>query len=756
MAAYFYRLGRFAFRRRRGVLLVWVLLLGICGTAAATLSGPTSDAFSIPGTEAQRAIDMLDKRFPQASGGGATARVVFAAPEGRRLTEPSARAAVGRTVAALRAGPQVAAVQDPYASGAVSASGTVAFAQVTYRVGAADVSEEAREALARAPEPARAAGLRVEMGGDAAEAEGGQHLLEVVGVLVAAVVLVVTFGSLVAAGLPLLTALLGIAIGVTAITAATGFVDLSSSTPTLAIMLGLAVAIDYALFIVSRYRQELAPGGDPEEAAGRAVGTAGTAVMFAGLTVVIGLAGLTVVGIPILTEMGLAAAATVVVAVLIALTLLPALLGFAGRRVLGRGGGARRRSAAAEDAASGGGSPGSAGRGPMGIRWARRVTRRPIPFLLAAGAALAVLAVPAADLRLGLPDDSISAPDTSRRQAYDLLAEGFGPGFNGPLTLVVDAARSDDPRAAARHAGAVVSRLPGVAAVRPATFNRGGDTALITVMPRSGPGEQATTDLVERLRGQAPAIRAATGASIAVTGLTALNIDMSAKLGDALVPYLAVVVGLAMLLLLLVFRSVLIPLKATAGFLLSVAATFGAVVAVFQWGWAGALFGVDQTGPVISALPIFLIGLVFGLAMDYQVFLVTRMREAYVRGADPQEAVVTGFAHGARVVTAAAIIMAAVFSGFLLAPDPLVKSIGFALAAATLFDAFVVRMTIVPALMTLLGRAAWWLPRWLDRLLPGIDVEGDSLGAPPPAVPPGPRGPEAAASQGAGAGGGAR
>nr|BFE29783.1 hypothetical protein GCM10010200_020340 [Actinomadura rugatobispora] len=573
--------------------------------------------------------------------------------------------------------------------------------------------------------------------------------MEVIGVLAAAVVLVVTFGSLVAAGLPLLTALLGIGIGVTAITAATGFTDLSSSTPTLAIMLGLAVAIDYALFIVSRYRQELESGGDPEEAAGRAVGTAGTAVMFAGLTVVIGLAGLTVVGIPILTEMGLAAAATVVVAVLIALTLLPALLGFAGPRVLGRRGRARR--SANPDAA--GGSR-AAARGPMGIRWARQVTRRPIPFLLAAGAVLITLAVPVTDLRLGLPDDSISAPDTTQRQAYDLLAEGFGPGFNGPLTLVVDAARSDDPRAAARHVGDVVSRTPGVAAARPAAFNQAGDTALITVMPRSGPSEQATTDLVERLRGQAPAIRAATGASIAVTGLTALNIDMSATLADALVPYLAVVVGLALVLLLLVFRSVLIPLKATAGFLLSVAATFGAVVAVFQWGWAGALFGVEQTGPIISALPIFLIGLVFGLAMDYQVFLVTRMREAYVHGADPKEAVVTGFADGARVVTAAAIIMAAVFSGFLLAPDPLVKSIGFALAAATLFDAFVVRMTIVPALMTLMGRTAWWLPRWLDRLLPGIDIEGDSL-APAPAAPPGPREPEAAA-QGAGTRGGAQ
>ncbi|HEX2313597.1 MAG TPA: MMPL family transporter, partial [Thermomonospora sp.] len=377
MARYLYRLGRFAFRRRRAVTALWLAVLALCGLGAATLSGPTVDSLSIPGTEAQRAIDMLETRFPQAAADGATARVVFAAPEGRRLTDPDARRAVAQVVAGLRTGPQVAAVQDPYASGAVNPAGTVGYARVAYRVPAPDVTDASRAALAEAVAPARQAGLTVEMGGDATEAESGQHLREIVGVLVAAVVLVVTLGSLVAAGLPLLTALLGLAIAVTAVAMATGFVELSASTPTLAIMLGLAVAIDYALFVVFRYRHELATGADAEEAAGRALGTAGSAVVFAGLTVVIGLAGLTVVGIPILTEMGLAAAGTVVVAVLIALTLLPALLGFAGHRVAGR-------------------RPARTGRATAGTRWARLVTGRPLPVLLVATAWLAVLAVPAA------------------------------------------------------------------------------------------------------------------------------------------------------------------------------------------------------------------------------------------------------------------------------------------------------------------------------------------------------------------------
>ncbi|GIG87716.1 MMPL family transporter [Plantactinospora endophytica] len=699
MAEYLCRLGRFAFRRRGLVAVLWLGLLALTGLGAATISGPTSNAFSVPGTEAQRAMDLLAERFPDAAAGGASARVVIAAPLGQTLTDPANRAAADRVVAALRAGPQVAGVSDPFAGGTVNPTGTVAFAQVQYRVEALDLTAEARAALAAAATTGRDAGLTVEMGGDAAEESSGQHLAEIVGIAVAAVVLVVTFGSLVAAGLPLLTAILGIAISIAAITAMTGFVDLSEATPMMAIMLGLAVAIDYALFIVFRYRHELANTPDRAEAAGRAVGTAGSAVVFAGLTVVIALVGLSVVGIPILTEMGLAAAGTVVMAVLIALTLLPALLGFAGRRVS-----TGRRVVNPERA--------------LGPRWARLVARRPVPILLLAVAGLAVLAIPALDLRLGLPDDGAAASDTTQRKAYDLLSEGFGAGFNGPLVVAVDA--PDGAETAAGRTADTIRRLPGVASVTPPTVNRTGDAAVLTVIPTSGPSSQATEELVAT-------IRAATGPDVAVTGQTAIDIDMSDKLGDALLPYLAVVVGLAFVLLTIVFRSILVPLKATLGFLLSVAATFGAGVAIFQWGWLAEVFGVDEPGPIMSMLPTLMVGLVFGLAMDYQVFLVSRMREEHVHGAAPTQAVVAGFAHGARVVTAAAVIMVAVFSGFLLSPDPLVKSIGFALAAAVVFDAFVVRMTIVPAAMTLLGRRAWWLPRWLDRSLPNVDVEGERL-----------------------------
>jgi RND superfamily putative drug exporter len=350
-----------------------------------------------------------------------------------------------------------------------------------------------------------------------------------------------------------------------------------------------------------------------------------------------------------------------------------------------------------------------------------------VPVLLVAVLGLGAVAIPALDLRLGLPDDGTAAPDTTQRKAYDLLTEGFGAGFNGPLTIVVDAAHSSDPKAAAAQTSAAIGKLADVTAVTPVTFNQAGNTAVLSVIPRSGPNDQATKDLVTAIRDQAGAIRTSTGADVMVTGQTAINNDISSKLGAALLPYLALIVGLAFVLLALVFRSILVPLKATLGFLLSMAAAFGAVVAVFQWGWLSGLLGVQSTGPIISLLPIFLIGIIFGLAMDYEVFLVTRMREEYVHGAEPTTAVVTGFEHGARVVTAAAIIMISVFSGFILSPESLVKTIGFGLAAAVALDAFVVRMTIVPAVMALLGRAAWWLPNWLNRILPNVDVEGEKL-----------------------------
>jgi RND superfamily putative drug exporter len=712
MASFLYRLGRFSFRWRWLVAALWVAILAGTLTGAATLSGSTTDSFRIPGTPSQQAIDLLAQRFPQASAGGATARVVFAVPDGQKLTDAQNRAAVEGAVAELRQAPQVASVTDPFSTGAVNAASTVGFAQATYTVQSAELTDQARAALTTIADHARAAGLTAEIGGDALQVKPGNSPAEGIGVAVAAVVLVITFGSLVAAGLPLLTAFLGIGIGVATITAATGFVDLSSNTPTLALMLGLAVAIDYALFIVSRYRHELATGRDRADAAGRAVGTAGSAVVFAGLTVVIALAALSVVGVPFLTQMGLAAAGTVAVAVVIALTLLPALLGFAGPRITG----GRVRGLRSRD-------PEADGPATFGIRWARTIARRPVAVLLIAVVALGAVAIPALQLRLGMPDDSTAAVDTTQRKAYDLVAAGFGPGFEAPLTVVVDTG-AGSAKAAAEQAAVLIRGLDNVSAVTPAVVNPAGDTALLTVIPGSGPSTAATEDLVRAIRQHSAGVP---GATIGVTGLTAINIDVSGKLGGALLPYLAVVVGLAFVLLMLVFRSLLVPLKATAGFLLSIAATFGAVVAVFQWGWAANLLGIDQTGPIISFLPIILIGIVFGLAMDYQVFLVTRMREEYVHGAPAGEAVIRGFGHSARVVTAAAIIMISVFAGFILSPESMVKSIGFALAVAVFFDAIIVRMTIVPAVMTLLGRSAWWLPRWLDRLLPNVDVEGEKL-----------------------------
>jgi RND superfamily putative drug exporter len=637
--------------------------------------------------------------------------VVFAAPDGRTLREPTYREAIESAIAELERAPQVASVDDPFRSGAVNKPGTIGFAEVTYQVPGDDVSEAAHAALTSVIDRARAGGMTVEAGGDAVASEEEQGFGEIIGVVVAAVVLVITFGSLIAAGLPLLTAILGIAIGLGVISAVSGFVDLSSETPTLALMLGLAVAIDYALFIVSRYRHELAAGREPQEAAGRAVGTAGSAVVFAGLTVIIALAALSVVGIPFLTQMGLAAAFTVAVSVVIALTLLPAMLGFAGRRV----GGGRKRALHGRD--------GHDGRATFGVRWARLIARRPVAVLVLAIVGLGVVALPTLDMRLGLSDDSTAAKDTTQGKAYGLLSKAFGPGFNGPLIVVVDARSGAAPQAAKQ----VATRIRGiddVSAVTDPVSNRAGDTAILTVIPDSGPSTEATKGLVQAIRDQDGVVP---GATIAVTGLTAINIDISAKLGDALIPYLAVVVGLAFILLMLVFRSVLVPVKATAGFLLSIAATFGAVVAVFQKGWFAGALGVDRVGPITSFLPIVLIGIVFGLAMDYQVFLVTRMREEYVHGVAPRQAVVSGFGHGARVVTAAAIIMISVFSGFILAPDAIIKSIGFALGVAVLFDALIIRMTVVPAAMFLLGESAWWLPRWLDRLLPDVDVEGEKL-----------------------------
>ncbi|MER5278114.1 MMPL family transporter [Streptomyces sp. NPDC002809] len=714
MATFLYRLGRAAFGRRRYVVLLWLAVLAAIGFGAVSAPAAPDDSSSMPGTESQRAFDLMDERFPGAEADGAGAQIVFVAPDGRKVTATEYRQAIDATVAEITTDAQVAGAVDPFSAHAVSKDGSTAYTSVTYKVAADDLTDAGRQQLQDAIDRAEDAGLTVEARGTALSGSvGAGGIGEAAGVVVAALVLLITFGSLAAAGVPLLTAVLGVGVSLASIMALGSALGLSSSTGSLANMLGLAVGIDYAVFVIARYREERAKGRDAEEAAGLAVGTAGSAVVFAGLTVVIALAGLAVAGVPTLTKMGLAASGGVLVAVLVALTLVPALLGFWPDAVLAR----RERKGRRK--------PGQTGR--VGAAWARFVLRRPLPVLILSVLGLGVLAVPVMDLQLGMPGDEAKATSTTERRAYDDLADAFGPGFNGPLTIVVDASHAADPKAAVGTISEKIAGTEGVVSVSAARFNQAGDTAILSATPSTAPTSEQTKELVGTIRDDRPGMESGTDATFEVTGSTAANIDMAQKMSDALIPYLIVVVGLAILLLTVVFRSILVPIKAAAGFLLSVLASLGAVVAVFQWGWAADLLGVQQTGPIMSMMPIFLVGIVFGLAMDYEVFLVSRIREAYVHGEGPGQAIVSGFRHSSRVVVAAALIMTAVFAGFVTAEESMIKTIGFGLAIAVLFDAVVVRMALVPAVLALLGNRAWWLPRRLGRLLPRVDIEGEAL-----------------------------
>ncbi|MCK1812992.1 MMPL family transporter [Streptomyces sp. XM4011] len=744
MAWQLFRLGRWSFRRRWTVVGIWAVLLLALAGGAATLSGKTHDAFELSGLESTEAFDLIKDRDPTAAPDGATARVVFRAPDGASLTDPAGRQAVTDALAALTTD-NVVSVLDPFTTGTISEDGRTGYASVGYAHGAADLTPADRDALEAARTVAEEAGLTAAIGGDVLGIEMDGALAEVIGIALAFVVLALTFGSLVAAGMPLLTALVGVGIGVAAIATLTGFAELGTTTPALGTMLGLAVGIDYALFILSRYQAEVRRGRPLDEAAGRAVGTAGSAVVFAGLTVIIALVGLAVCGIGFLTEMGLAGAFTVAVAVLVALTLLPALLGFAGPRATGR----RTRTpaeptATAPQTADASAVPAAAPR-TLGRRWAEGLAQHRRPALAAGIALAAVAALPAASLQLALPGDSTKPADSDARIAYDLISEHFTAGANGPLLVVIDTAEARDPAAAVDTATESLHALAArddsyVAAVIPAVTDDSPEAlhaytqqretarlATLTVIPVAGPSDRTTKDLVADLRAALADLPDHTGARAMVTGLTAVDVDISNALVAVFPLYLAVVVGLAVILLIAVFRSIWVPLKAALGFLFSVGASLGATVAVFQWGWLNALIGLDATGPVLFLLPILLTGILFGLAMDYEVFLVTRMREAYVHGVPARQAVIDGFTHSARVVGAAALIMVGVFAGFTLTDDIILKTIGFALAIGVLVDAFLVRMLIVPAVMLIVGRHIWWMPRALDRLVPTVDVEGEAL-----------------------------
>jgi RND superfamily putative drug exporter len=597
----------------------------------------------------------------------------------------------------------------------VSADGTTAMAVVTFTAEQQAVTAEEKESLQAAVDGTEIEGVQVdyslEIAQDISQLVGPA---EVIGVVIAGIVLLVMLGTLVAAGLPILMALTGVSVGALGVLSFSGVLDMMSVTPMLGVMLGLAVGIDYSLFILNRHRQQLLAGTELHESIGLATGTSGNAVVFAGLTVIIALAALNVTGIPFLGVMGTAAAVCVAVAVLVAVTLTPALLSLVGERLLS----ARARTRAAR-------RPAHLGEPRPGV-----ATRHPVLTLVAGVLALVVVALPAASMRLGLPDASSEPEDSTQYRTYQVLDEKFGAGANGPLLVVADLPEGTDESGAADLQLAVGEELMAeddVVSVVPAGLSEDHRTAAFQVVPVDGPAAESTEQLVNDLRALSPALEDEFGVTIGVTGQTGGNIDVSQLLADALPLYLTVVIGLSLVLLVLVFRSILVPVVATAGFMLSLFAAFGAVVAIYQWGWLGGLLGVHAPGPVLSFLPTILVGVLFGLAMDYQLFLVSGMREAFVHGRSARAAVQEGLQAGRAVVTAAAIIMISVFAGFMFSHMAMIRPLGFGLAFGVLVDAFVVRMTLIPAVMHLLGDRAWWLPRWLDRILPNVDVEGDSL-----------------------------
>ncbi|PSR66902.1 hypothetical protein C8258_18715 [Nocardia sp. MDA0666] len=708
MARLLYRLGELCFRHPWRVVAAWSLVAVVVATVGITLGAALSDKFEIPGTESARAQQVLVDRFGKGAPttpGEAAARLVVRAPEGHGL--PLER--IDAELAGLYGVRGIESVTP--AAPAVAQHGDVTFSDINF---ARPVNPAAKAAVDKVHKTFEAMGLRPLLTGGPYYAEAEfVGPTEAVGVAIAMGVLLVTFASLLAAGLPILIGVIGVAIGTGGVVAVSTLFDASSATLALCLMLGLAVGIDYTLFIVSRHRQQLAEGMDVRESAARSIGTAGSAVVFAGATVLIALCGLSIAGIPFLTGMGLASAACVSVVVALAVTLLPALLGFSGARLI-----PRRRGLHAIKGAH------------RPNRWARLVTERPITTLVTGIAALVVLALPVADLRLGLPNAGQESVGTTPRTSYDVLAKAYTPGLTGPLVAVVEG-EPGRIQAQVEAAAQRITALPGVTMVLPPEINGAGDTAQFVVVPATAPSSEQTADLVRAIRHSGAALHTELGAVLHLTGETVVGIDVADKLSGSLIPFLVVVVGLALVLLMVAFRSVLVPLTAALGFLLSLAVALGVTTAVYQWGWLGSLLNVHRPAPILAFLPILLIGVLFGLAMDYQVFLMSRMREAHISGKNMAlDAVRIGYVGSARVITAAAVIMIAVFAGFLFSHNTMIAPIGFAMGVGVLFDALVVRMTLVPAVMALLGRHAWWLPAPLERWMPHVDIEGETLPEP--------------------------
>ncbi len=712
MSRLLYRMGRWAAAHGKAVLLAWVVVVVLVGVLSRTVGGHVTDQFELPGAESQAAADLLEERFPAA--GQSSATVVVAGDDLRAQAGDISALASG-----LSEVPGVVAVGDPRQG--MAPSGTVLQFPVRFALPAEQIDAATWDLVVAEVAAVRSATLQVELGGQVASQvaqTGPGGTSEFIGVAVAVIVLILVFGSLLAMGLTLFTALLGVGVTLSTILLVAAAINVPTTAEVLALMLGIAVGIDYALFIMSRHRENLASGIDVAESIGRSLAIAGGAVVFAGSTVVIAMLGLIVVGAPSITIMAFAVAFAVIVAVLVAITLLPALLGMAGRRLAAPTlPGLRNRR------------PGAGGTN-LGTRWTTWVARRPWLSFGMAVVAMLVLAVPLLDLETAFPSAGSASPETTHRQAHDLIADGFGPGFNGPLLMVVDhtGLSPAEARAALADIGSSVGEDPNVGFVVPGASNPAGDTTLVQAIPRTGPADAATKDLLERMRGEIlPGVESTYGVEVYVAGPTALDIDLTEQLNDRLPWVMVVVIGLIFVVLMLAFRSLLVPLKAAIGILLSIGAALGIVVAVFQWGWGASLIGVDGTMAIISFLPVMSFAILFGLSMDYEVFILSRVREEWLRSGDARQSVIKGVGATARVITAAAAIMAAVFGGFLLGDQPVVKMVGLALAVAVLLDATVIRLVLVPSTMVMFNRANWWLPAWLDRLLPNVDIEGEKL-----------------------------
>lgn len=717
MAKLLYKLGFWATNHAKAVLFSAIALLLAAGVAVLVLWFDFDDDMSIPGTPAQNTIEMLEEEFPEVGKAGAQIQVVFKAPEGKTLLDPEVQGHIAELVEEVQALDDVEAVYTPDMLQNYNADQTIAFAMAMYNVPSKEVTFDQIDELREVLDTTKDEGIQTELYSSETELYPIElHFkTEVMGVAVAFIILFFTFGSLILAGMPIVTAGTGLVVGLLGILLATNFTSISFVCLSLAAMLGLAVGIDYALFIVSRFRQEFAKGYSIPQSIAIANGTAGTAVVFAGVTVIIALIGLSIPKIPFLSMMGYTAAVTVLLAIFVAVLVVPAVLYLLGDKITPP---IDRKKTTSEKMADRVKFSGKLMQG-----WANALHKMPIVFALVGIILLSVITIPFFHMELGLPDDSFYEEGTDQRDSYDLLKEAYGEGYHASLVVVAQATEKDgEVLSKLEQLQADLSTMENVDYITNVIPKESGDMAVITLNPKTGPNAEETIDLVHDIRDADYE-----GIKLNVTGTTAMNIDISEKLSDALPVFAALIIGLAFIIFMVVFRSILVPLKAVLGFVLSLGATLGFVTWVVQDGNFYEVFGFATSSPVLNFLPILTVGILFGLAMDYEVFLVSRMREEYAHSGNARKAVLAGIRDSGGVVTAAGLIMIAVFTGFMMAPDPMTKVIGLALTFGVLFDAFIVRMMIVPAVMLLMGKAAWYMPKWLDKILPNIDIEGESI-----------------------------